>query len=112
MKYKSIIYTIIYLMPFYTIGAGKLKDVCDGELILNTSISSINITSNQNGNGPAMNILVEGQWYDTYLSPGIVEGNGIYGLYDMINTAYLNGLEVNVCVRLGNLRGIELIYRP
>ncbi|WP_118985559.1 hypothetical protein [Photorhabdus sp. CRCIA-P01] len=112
MKYSSIAYTIICLMPFYATGAGKLKDICDGKLITNTSISSINITSNQNGNGPAMNVLVEGQWYDTYLTPDIIEGNGTYGLYDISHNAYLNALEVNICVRLGNLRGIELIYKP
>ncbi|MBY6255769.1 hypothetical protein K3G69_04545 [Phytobacter diazotrophicus] len=106
---RKIIFSLLLSMCFNACASDALANLCKNTYIKETYIDSINVNSEQDGHGAAFNVRIAGKWYSKYMSPGIQDGDGLYGFYQTAYDAYLNGFEVNVCVRMGNIRGIELV---
>jgi hypothetical protein len=106
MKYLGILLAGLISASVF---AGNLsRDNCDGDYIYGTYIEGVSYSSNWPNDGSAVNnvrVNVKGNWYgfDKNLSD-----NG--DITPVLITAYLNKIEVNVCVNSGMLRSVEFAF--
>ncbi|MDB6368081.1 hypothetical protein PH242_10440 [Photorhabdus bodei] len=97
----KIISFIVFLLPFAAFAGNPLVAVCDGEFIKETRIDSVSYSSNWLGQGPGVNVKVNGVWYGKLMSDNADK------FTSALNDAYLNRVVVNVCTQSGYLRGFE-----
>lgn len=100
IKYCALIY-LLYSGP--TLAGNPLKNECDKVYFPEVFVQSINVISNWQDSGPAINVKVNNIWYAKTFSDSANDG-----FYQLAYDAYKSQKKVNVCAGDGMFRGIEL----
>lgn len=111
LRLKKFFFIFIFMFYFFSkpaVAASSLKDSCpENGYIPDTIIDSINVLPTTYGVGPKLNIRVNGKWYGQYIKNNEGSDNSI--LADLVIRAYESAFNVNVCINMGEITGVELL---
>lgn len=100
--YMKFLFLFIVMFPSLTFAGNPLQSECDKSYYHSVVIQGINVISNWQESGPAVNVKVNGIWYAKEFSDSANDG-----FYQLAYLAYISQSKVNVCVGEGVFRGLE-----
>lgn len=99
LKYATL---SLLLLSASSAAGNSLQSDCDKVYYPDVFIQAINLNSNWNSSGPAVNVKVNNVWYAKKFIDSANDG-----FYQLAYQAYILQRKVNICAGDGIYRGIE-----